>query len=171
MVAEGKSPRLGVSGARDIQFMRQALRLAEIAFGRGDPPVGAVVVSRGRVVGEGIESVRSERDFTAHAEIRAVREACLTLETLDLKGCTLYTTVEPCFMCSFVIRRAAVSRVVSGKAEFRVGGISSNHPILVDPAILGWPPPPEVATHVLEEECLALFTRRVVSAKSTTCAL
>lgn len=159
MMAEGKGPSSGVSEARDIQFMRQALRLAEVARARGDPPVGAVVISQGRTVGEGIEGVRSEKDLTAHAELKAIRQACLALGTLDLTGCILYTTVEPCYMCSFVIRKAGVSRVVSGKAENRVGGISSNHPILVDPAISGWPPPPKVTAGVLEEECLALFSR------------
>jgi tRNA(adenine34) deaminase len=171
MMAEGKGPRSKAGDARDIQLMREALRLAEIALGRGDPPVGAVVFCQGRAVGEGIEAVRSEKDFTAHAELKAIREACRTLDTLDLAGCVLYTTVEPCFMCSFIIRKVGVSRVVSGKAENRVGGISSKHPILIDPTIPGWPLPPQVATGVLEDECLALFARCVMSAKSTTSVL
>ncbi len=160
MMADGESPKPAVGGAGDIPFMCRALGLAEIALGRGDSPVGAVVIREGRTVGEGVEGVRSEKDLTAHAELKAVREACRTLGTLDLADCTLYTTVEPCFMCSFVIRKAGVSGVVSGKAETRVGGISSKHPILVDTSIPGFPPPPEVVIGVLEEECIALFDRR-----------
>lgn len=145
--------------AHDAEFMRQAIRLARIALERGDTPVGSVVVCDGRIVGEGIEAVQSEKDLTAHAELKAVREACRILDSLDLAGCTLYTTVEPCFMCSFVIRSAHLSRVVTGKAVPHIGGISSNHPILVDPGIPNWPPPPLVLTGVLEEECRAFFTR------------
>ncbi len=139
--------------------MRQAIRLARIALERADTPVGSVVVCDGHIVGEGIEAVQSEKDLTAHAEMKAVQEACRALGSLNLGGCTLYTTVEPCFMCSFVIRSAHLSRVVSGKAVPHIGGISSNHPILVDPSIPNWPQPPLVLTGVLEEECRALFTR------------
>ncbi|MGH9437054.1 MAG: nucleoside deaminase [Terriglobia bacterium] len=145
--------------AHDVEFMRQAIRLARIALERGDTPVGSVVVCDGRIVGEGIEAVRSEKDLTAHAELKAVREACRTLDSLNLAGCALYTTVEPCFMCSFIIRSAHLSRVVTGKAVSHIGGISSNHPILIDPGFQNWPRPPELVTGVLEEECRALFTR------------
>lgn len=150
---------LEADDAYDADFMRQAIWLARIALERGDTPVGSVVVCDGRIVGEGIEAVRSEKDLTAHAELKAVREACRTLDSLDLAGCTLYTTIEPCFMCSFVIRNAHLSRVVTGKAVPHIGGISSNHPILVDPRIPNWPPPPLVLTGVLEKESRALFTR------------
>lgn len=145
--------------AHDAEFMRQAIQLARIALERGDTPVGSVVVCDGRIVGEGVEAVRSEKDLTAHAELKAVRKACRVLDSLDLAGCTLYTTVEPCFMCSFVIRSAHLSRVVTGKAVPHIGGISSNHRILVDPGIPNWPPPPLVLTGVLEKESRALFTR------------
>lgn len=145
--------------AHDAEFMRQAIRLARIALERGDTPVGSVVVYDGCIVGGGIEAVRSEKDLTAHAELKAVREACRALDSLDLAGCGLYTTVEPCFMCSFVIRSARLSRVVTGKPVPHIGGISSNHPILIDPGFPNWPRPPEVVTGVLEEECRALFTR------------
>ncbi|MGH9431498.1 MAG: nucleoside deaminase [Terriglobia bacterium] len=158
MVTGEKHPKPSDARAHDAEFMRQAIRLARIALERGDAPVGSVVVCDGRIVGEGIEAVRSEKDLTAHAELKAVREACRALDSLDLAGCALYTTVEPCFMCSFVIRSAHVSRVVTGKAVPHIGGISSNHPILVDPGIPNWPQPPELVTGVLEEECRALFT-------------
>lgn len=145
--------------ARDVGFMRQAIRLARIARERGDTPVGSVVVCGGRIVGEGIEAVRREKDLAAHAEAIAVREACHALGSLDLTGCTLYTTAEPCFMCSYVIRSARVSRVVTGRAVQHIGGISSKHPILLDPGIPNWSRPPLVTTGVLEEECNRLFTK------------
>lgn len=139
--------------------MQQAIRLARIALERGDTAVGSVVVCNGRIVAEGIESVRRENDPTAHAELKAVREACRVLGSRDLSGCTLYTTVEPCWMCSFGIRSTRVARVVTGRAVPQIGGISSKYPVLTDPGIPNWPPPPQVTIGVLEQECEALFIK------------
>src|SRR5689334_12156476 len=108
-------PRSTAVDAIDVAFMRGAIRLARIALGRGDTPVGSLVVQKKRVVGEGIEAVRSGYDLTAHAELRAIQAACRALKLQDLQGCTLYTTAEPCFMCSFLIRSAHLSKVVIGR--------------------------------------------------------
>lgn len=137
--------------------MRHAIGLAQTARERGDTPVGSVVICDGHIIGEGIEAVRTEQDLAAHSEIRAVQEACRSLKTFDLARCTLLTTVEPCFMCSFVIRGARISRVIIGKAAPYIGGFSSNYPILVDRSVPSWPQPPIVVSGVLEEECSALF--------------
>jgi tRNA(adenine34) deaminase len=157
MTCEGKNPRPDEATAAEVEFMRHALRLARIARERGDTPVGSVVVFEGHIVGEGIEAVRADKDLTAHAEVRAVRESSRSLKTLNLAGCTLLTTVEPCFMCSFVIRSAHISRVIIGRAAPYIGGYSSNCPILVAPNIPGWSQPPFVVTGVLEGESSALF--------------
>jgi len=137
----------------DVTFMRQAIRLAQTARDRGDTPVGSVVVRDGCVIGEGIESVRAESDPAGHAEVKAVQQACRNLNTLDLAGCTLYTTVEPCFMCSYVVRSARISRVVIGRSAPHVGGLTSKYPILAAPDIPCWRQPPLVIRGVLEEEC------------------
>lgn len=157
MVTKGRNSKPDGAIGTDVEFMRQAIRLARIARERGDSPVGSVVVSNGRIIAEGIEAVRAEKDLTAHAEVRALREACRVLNSLDLAGCTLYTTVEPCIMCSYVVRRARIARTVIGRAAPHVGGLSSKYPILVDSNISGWSSPPVVITGVLEEECSALF--------------
>lgn len=143
--------------SQDKEFMREAIRLARVALKQGDTPVGSIVVRNGRIIGEGIEAVRHEKDLAAHAERKAVEEACRALGSLDLTGCTLYTTVEPCWMCSFIIRSARISRVVTGRAVPHVGGVSSNCPILLVPDIPTWSQPPVVTTGVLEDECKALF--------------
>ena len=137
----------------DVTFMRQAIRLAQTARDRGDTPVGSVVVRDGCVVGEGIESVRAERDPAGHAEVKAVQQACRNLNTLDLAGCTLYTTVEPCFMCSYAVRSTRISRLVIGRSAPHVGGLTSKYPILAAPDIPCWRQPPLVIRGVLEEEC------------------
>lgn len=153
---ENLNPELAAE--TDAGFMRMAIRLAFLARDRGDTPVGSVVVRDGRIVGEGIEAVKAENDLTAHAEIRAVQDACRCLGTLHLTGCTLFTTVEPCLMCSFVIRSARISKVVIGRPVPHIGGFSSKYSILTDPEIPGWSPPPLVVTGLLEEECSAPFT-------------
>lgn len=158
-VSKENFPGPAVASDRDVEFMRHPLRLARIALEHGDTPVGSVVVCDGRVIGEGVEAVRSEKDLTAHAELQAVWGACRSLNLLDLDGCTLYTTAEPCFMRSFVIRSAHLPRVVMGRPVPRIGGITSKFPILIDPNILRWGRPPVVVAGVLEEDCGALFTR------------
>ncbi len=157
MPSESENLKPEPSAGTDADFMRQAIRLACLARERGDTPVGSVVIQDGCIVGEGIEAVKAENDLTAHAEIRAVQDACRRLSTLHLTGCTLFTTVEPCLMCSFAIRAARISRVVIGRLVPHIGGFSSKYPILTDPGIPGWSSPPLVATGLLEEECSAPF--------------
>lgn len=137
-------------------YMRRCIALAREARARGDVPVGSLVVRGGTVIAEASEQLPTSGDPIGHAEVLAVRAACLTLGTLDLSGCTLYTTAEPCFMCSYAIREAGVSLVVFGTRTAGVGGVTSSHPILMDEEIPGWRNPPEVVEGVLVEECLAL---------------
>jgi tRNA(Arg) A34 adenosine deaminase TadA len=101
---------------RDEALMTRALELAETAVSRGQTPFGAVVVDRdGVVVGEGHNTVRADLDPSAHGEIVAIRAACRRLGTWELKqlkGATLYTSCEPCLLCSFVIVKSGLRRVV-----------------------------------------------------------
>src|SRR5689334_1634155 len=83
------------------RYMRRCIELARRALDTGDAPVGALVVADDRIVAEGIEGVRARSDVTAHAEIEALRAASKGLGTLNLTGCTLYTSVEPCVMCAY----------------------------------------------------------------------
>jgi tRNA(adenine34) deaminase len=100
--------------SRDTQFMEMALRQAEAAVRAGQAPFGAVVVDRdGTVIGEGYNRVRADVDPTAHGEIVAIRAAWRRVgDWAMLAGGTLYTTCEPCLLCSFVIARMALKRVV-----------------------------------------------------------
>ena len=99
------------------RYMGRCIELARGALATNDAPVGAVVVSEEQIVGEGVEGVKAHSDVTAHAEIAALRAACRRLGTLDLSGCTLYTSVEPCVMCALSIRLARVAAVVTGAAR------------------------------------------------------
>lgn len=141
----------------DGYFMRRCLKLGRRAMANGDAPVGSLVVFDGRVVVEGIESVRFKSDVTAHAEIEAIRLACEEQQSLDLTGATLYTNVEPCWMCSFAIRLANIGRVVFGSKNEEIGGVSSEFAVLSYTNVPNWAIVPLVEQNVLRGECDALL--------------
>ena len=140
-------------------YMRRCLELAEIAVRAGDTAVGALIVRGDAVVAEGVERTRAALDPSAHAEVEAIRQACLRLETLDLRGCSLYSTVEPCVLCGYAIRRTGIGRVVYGVPAGQVGACTSPYAILADRDLDGWPAVPEVTGGVLADECLAALRR------------
>ena len=141
------------------RFMRRCLELAEVAALAGDTAVGAVIVRDGEVVAEGIERTRAALDPSAHAEVEALRQACQHLVTLDLSGCSLYSTVEPCVLCGYAIRRTGIAHVVYGVAAGQAGACTSAYAILSDPELEGWPTVPEITGGVLADECLAALRR------------
>ena len=140
-------------------YMRRCLELAEIAALAGDTPVGTLIVRGDEVVGEGVERTRATLDHSAHAEVEALRQACRHLDTLDLRGCSLYSTVEPCVLCGYAIRRAGIAHVVYGVKAGQAGACTSSYAILADRDLEGWPQVPEVTGGVLADECLAALRR------------
>lgn len=125
-------------------WMRRCLELREEARGRGDAPVGVLVVKDGTVVAEASEQVKVRQDVAAHAKLIVVQRACEALGTMDLAGCTLVTNMEPCWMCSFAIRETGIGQVVIGDAVAGIGGVTSPYPILTDDKIDGWGQPPRI---------------------------
>ena len=140
----------------DEAYMRRAIALARIALANGDTPVGSLVVHKSKIIGEGFEAIKKQMDVSGHAELIAIRNACSALQTFDLSGCTLYSTAEPCFMCSYAVRQTRISHVIIGRPTPTVGGISSHHPILIDAQIPCWGKPPDIVSGFLEAECFAL---------------
>ena len=99
----------------DILFMRQAIRVAT-EKGR-DPalsPIGCVIVMDGRIVGSQRNHVAEKHDVTAHAEIEAMRDAGQGFENGEIRGATLYSTLQPCGMCTMASIWSKVSRIVYG---------------------------------------------------------
>jgi guanine deaminase len=96
--------------------MERAFEMRRLAIERGDEPYGAVVVKEGRVVGEGVSSVVTGNDPTAHAELQAIRDAARRLRTRDLSGCELYGTSRACPMCEAGAFWARISRMFYGVA-------------------------------------------------------
>jgi len=125
------------------RFMRRCIAMARAAGARGDTPVGALIVRDGRPIAGGGEQTPTGLDITAHAEIVAIRRASRALGSVDLRACTLYTTAEPCFMCSHAIRDARIWRVVMGARTPNVGCVSSAYPILSAADITPWAPRPQ----------------------------
>jgi tRNA(Arg) A34 adenosine deaminase TadA len=102
------------SGAGREEFMERAFELRRRAIERGDQPYGAVVVRDGRVVGEGISAVVTDRDPTAHAEMQAIRDAARRLGTNDLTACEMYGTSRACPMCEAAAYWARIARMFYG---------------------------------------------------------
>ena len=98
----------------DIAFMREAIARAREGIRAGQTPFGAVVVRAGRVLVAAHNTVWRDTDPTAHAEVGALRQAALLLSRIDLGGCDLFTTCEPCPMCLAAIHWAKIDRVVFG---------------------------------------------------------
>ena len=140
-------------------FMQRCLELARRAGVSGDTWVGSLIVFKGQIIEEGIERVKASHDLTAHAEIEAVKEACTKLASNNLEGCILYTTAEPCFMCSQIIRQTRISQVVFGRRVPDTGGVTSKFPILTDASYDKLAPPPMVVAGVLADECELLLRK------------
>jgi tRNA(Arg) A34 adenosine deaminase TadA len=84
----------------DPQFMHRAIALSEQALAiPGAAPYGAVVVKDGRIIGEGLNHAICNHDPSSHGEVEAIRAACRALEAVDLSGCDLYASCEPCALC------------------------------------------------------------------------
>lgn len=105
----------------DRRFMAMALDEARNAADSDEVPVGAVIVSRGRVIGRGHNLTETLTDVTAHAEMQAITAAAHTLGGKYLTDCTLYVTVEPCLMCAGALGWSQISRVVYGAADPKRG--------------------------------------------------
>lgn len=118
--------------ATNHAMMGLALNLASKAAAIGEVPVGAVVVHRGRVVGEGFNRRESEADPTSHAEIEAIRQAATALGDWRLSECTLYVTLEPCPMCAGAIVNARVGRLVYGATDPKAGAVASLYQLCSD---------------------------------------
>jgi tRNA(adenine34) deaminase len=105
----------------DQEYMTIALELARQAEQAGEVPVGALVVRDGEIVGRGYNAPISQHDPSAHAEIRALRDAARHLGNYRLVGCTLYVTLEPCAMCAGAIQHARIARLVFGAPDPKTG--------------------------------------------------
>ncbi len=135
--------------------MAQALAAALEAGGRGEVPVGAVIVRDGSAVAIAANAMRATGDATQHAEVRVLREAAATLGDARLSDCTLYVTLEPCAMCAGAIVLARLGRVVFGAWDDKAGMVGSIHDLLRHPKLNHRP---DVLGGVMAEASNAMLT-------------
>lgn len=110
----------------DLELLRRTMELARQAHERGDHPFGALLADeRGHVILEGQNTVESENDITAHAELNLLRRASMLLDPEQVASATLYASTEPCPMCSGAIHWSGVSRVVYGLSQIRLYQVAS----------------------------------------------
>ncbi|MDH3445474.1 MAG: tRNA adenosine(34) deaminase TadA [Deltaproteobacteria bacterium] len=111
--------------SRDGAYMKLALAEARKAAAKGEVPVGAVIVQRGNVVGQGFNQRETRQNPLAHAEILAIEEAASRLGNWRLSECDLYVTLEPCVMCAGAILQARMRRLVFGCLDPKAGAVES----------------------------------------------
>jgi tRNA(adenine34) deaminase len=136
--------------------MARCVALSRVAVQKGEYPFAAIIARDNQIIAEAINRRFRENDVTRHAEIIALSQAQKTLCRKDLRFCTIYSSIEPCAMCSFCIREAWIGRVVYALASPVMGGMSKWN-ILRDggmsgriPQIFG--PVPQIVSGVLAHE-------------------
>lgn len=118
----------------DIKWMQKALELAKQGAKRAEVPVGAILVHKQQVIGQGFNEPIGRHDATAHAEIVALRDACTRLNNYRLPlQTTLYVTLEPCTMCIGALIHARVDRLVYAASEPRAGMVGSQMNLAAEP--------------------------------------
>lgn len=129
----------------DEYYMNLALEQANKAKSMDEVPIGCVIVRNDKVISRSFNHKTIDNIATYHAEILAINEACKVLGTWYLDDCTLYTTIEPCMMCTGAIIQARIPKVVYGATNNTFGHLSK-----ITTKI-------KITNGILEENCSALL--------------
>lgn len=132
----------------DVYFMKKALQEAEIAFEKGEIPVGAIIVVANKVIARTHNLTELLNDVTAHAEMQAITCAANYLGGKYLKDCTLYVTLEPCQMCAGALYWSQITKIVYGASDENRGYQKLGTQLH---------PKTQVVSGVLENECAELM--------------
>ena len=138
------------------EWMRLAIAEAKLSLAHNDIPIGALVISNGEIIASRHNERELQEDPTAHAEVLAIRDAAIALETSRLDGATLVTTLEPCPMCAGAALVARISHVVFGAEDPKAGSLGSLYQLGGDPRLNH---EFAVTPRVLQEECGDLLTK------------
>lgn len=139
---------LQLKGMQEEQYyMSLALKEAKKASVLNEVPIGCVIVKEGKVISRAYNRKTLDNVATYHAEVLAIERACKRLGTWYLEGCTLYTTVEPCLMCTGAIIQSRISKVVYGVNNEAFGYLSKIHNLKI-----------EVISDILKIECGKILT-------------
>lgn len=142
----------------DEKFIRRANELANIAKANGEDPFGAILVKDNEIVYESHDGCIEYCDPTYHAEKRLISEYCRKNRVISLEGHTIYSSTEPCSMCSGAIHWAKISRLVFGIRQEKLNKKSNGVKKLSSREILECCKKPiDVEGPILEDECLKTF--------------
>lgn len=112
--------------AKDLKFMNLAIKQAKLGEINGEVPVGAIVVDKnGKIIAKATNLREKLKSTLGHAELVAIHRACKKLGSWRLSDCTLYVTLEPCFMCSGALQQSRISRVVYAAPDPKGGALDS----------------------------------------------
>ncbi len=136
-------------------WMREAIAEARKAEALGEVPIGAVIVRHGEIIGRGYNLRETTMDSTAHAEMVAIREASIALNSWRLLDCRLYVTLEPCPMCAGAMVQSRVPLTVYGTTDPKAGCAGTLMNLLEEPRFNHRT---EVIQGILQEECADLLT-------------
>lgn len=134
----------------DTYFMKKALQEAEMAFEKGEIPVGALIVINNTIIARSHNLTELLHDVTAHAEMQAITAAANFLGGKYLKDCTLYVTLEPCQMCAGALYWSQISKIVYGATDEQRGFVTMGTQLH---------PKTEVVSGILAEEAADLMKR------------
>ena len=138
----------------NTEFMKEALRLAQISYNEGEVPVGAVIVKDNEIIATGRNRREQSKNALSHAEIEAINNACNELGGWRLWECDIYITLEPCPMCSGAIVNARIPNVYFGAYDKNFGCCGSTLNILELQNSFR----PHFEGGILEDECSNLIT-------------
>jgi tRNA(adenine34) deaminase len=149
--------------AIDVMMMERCIRLSANATQSGELPFASLICKGNELVVETTNRVARDGDVTRHAELIAISEAQKVLGRRDLADCTLYTTVEPCAMCSYAIRETRIARVIYSIKSPVMGGLSKWN-VLRDPELSQAMPEvfgavPEVMAGLLRHEAENVWSK------------
>lgn len=105
--------------------MKIALKEAKKAYYKGDVPVGTVIIYKNKIISKAYNKKEKNNNATKHAELIAIAKACKKLKTWHLEECTLYTTLEPCLMCTGAIIQSRISKIYYAASNPNFGEINN----------------------------------------------
>lgn len=139
-----------------MNYMEKAYGQAELAYAKGEVPVGAVIVKNMKIISAAHNLTETNNDPTAHAEIVAIRKACELLGTPRLTGCDLYVTLEPCAMCTGAIINARIRGLYIGAMDKKAGCCGSVTDLVTEQLFNH---KTEVYYGIMEDKCSEILTR------------
>ena len=134
----------------DTYFMKRALQEAQIAFDKGEVPVGAVIVVQNRIIARTHNLTETLHDVTAHAEMQAITSAANFIGGKYLNECTLYVTLEPCQMCGGALFWSQIGKIVYGARDEQRGYLNLGTKLHPKTKIIGG---------ILQNECADILKR------------